>query len=76
MLIEIHIFSFKKIHLKMSSGKWRPFCLGLNVLRLNGGQQPSINSVEPEDAKKNIPNLAVCGTQHSIWYTLDRYDMQ
>ena len=29
MLIEIHTFSFKKIHLKMSSGKWRPFCLGL-----------------------------------------------
>ena len=33
MLIEIHTFSFKKIHLKMSSGKWRPFCLGLNVLK-------------------------------------------
>ena len=33
MLIEIHTFSFKKIHLKMSIGKWRPFCLGLNVLR-------------------------------------------
>ena len=32
MLFEIHTFSFKKIHLKMS-GKWRPFCLGLNVLR-------------------------------------------
>ena len=32
MLIESHTFSFKKIHLKMSSGKWRPFCLGLNVL--------------------------------------------
>ena len=32
-LIEIHTFSFKKIHLKMSSGKWRPFCLGLNVLK-------------------------------------------
>ena len=32
MLIEIHTFSFKKIHLKMSSGQWRPFCLGLNVL--------------------------------------------
>ena len=30
MLIKIHTFSFKKIHLKMSSGKWRPFCLGLN----------------------------------------------
>ena len=33
ILIEIHTFSFKKIHLKISSGKWRPFCLGLNVLR-------------------------------------------
>ena len=32
MLIKIHTFSFKKIHLKMSSGKWRPSCLGLNVL--------------------------------------------
>ena len=30
--IKIHTFSFKKIHLKMSSGKGRPFCLGLNVL--------------------------------------------
>ena len=29
---KIHIFSFKKMHLKMSSGKCRPFCLGLNVL--------------------------------------------
>ena len=36
MLIEIHKFSFKKIHLKMSSGKWRPFCLGLNVLNMAG----------------------------------------
>ena len=32
ILSEIHTFSFKKMHLKMSSGKWRPFCLGLNVL--------------------------------------------
>ena len=31
-LNEIHTFSFKKIPLKMSSAKWRPFCLGLNVL--------------------------------------------
>ena len=33
ILIEIYTFSFKKMHLKMSSGKWRPFCLVLNVLR-------------------------------------------
>ena len=32
ILIEIDIFSFKKMLLKMSSGKWRPFCLGLNEL--------------------------------------------
>ena len=28
---KIHTFSFKKIHLKMSSGKWQPCCLGLRV---------------------------------------------
>ena len=32
ILIEIRIFSFKKMGLKVSSAKWRPFCLGLNVL--------------------------------------------
>ena len=32
IFIEIHTFSFKNIHLKMSSGKCRPFCLGLNEL--------------------------------------------
>ena len=31
-LIEILTFSFKKMRLKISSAKWRPFCLGLNVL--------------------------------------------
>ena len=34
MFIKIHTFSFKKIHLKMASAKWRPFCLGLNVLNV------------------------------------------
>ena len=32
ILIRIQTFSFKKMHLKMSSAKWRPFCLGLNEL--------------------------------------------
>ena len=32
ILVGIQTFSFKKMHLKMSSAKWRPFCLGLNVL--------------------------------------------
>ena len=32
ILIGIQTFSFKKMHLKMAFAKWRPFCLGLNVL--------------------------------------------
>ena len=32
ILIETYTFSFKKMHLKMSSAKWRLFRLGLNVL--------------------------------------------
>ena len=39
MLIEIHTFSFKKIHLKMASGKWRPFCLGLIELILSNNPE-------------------------------------
>ena len=30
--IKIRQFSFKKIHMKMSSIKFRPFCLGLNAI--------------------------------------------
>ena len=40
ILIEIHTFSFKNIHLKVSSGKWGPFCIGLNVLT-KGSQVPT-----------------------------------
>ena len=32
ILIEIYTFPFKKMHLNMSSGNWRPSCLGFNVL--------------------------------------------
>ena len=32
IVFENHIFSFKQMYLKMSSRKWRPFCLGLNLL--------------------------------------------
>ena len=32
ILTKIYTFLFRKMHLKMSSGKWRPSCLGLNVL--------------------------------------------
>ena len=32
IIIEILTSSFKKMRLKVSSGKWRPFCVGLNEL--------------------------------------------
>ena len=35
ILIENQTLLFKKMRLKISSGKWRPFCLSLNVL-MNG----------------------------------------
>ena len=34
ILREIHTFSFKKMHLKTSSAKRRPFCFGLNMLNI------------------------------------------
>ena len=37
ILSAIYAVSFKKMHLEMSSGKWQPSCLGLNVLNdING----------------------------------------
>ena len=48
MLVEIHTFSIKKIHLKMSSEKWRPFCLGLNVL-IKGAPDVTFDSVTPDN---------------------------
>ena len=33
-LIEIHIFSFKTMHMKMWSMNWRPFCIDLKMLQL------------------------------------------
>ena len=31
ILAKIHIFSFNKMHLKVPTWKWQPFCLGLNM---------------------------------------------
>ena len=40
IVIGIQIFSIKEMQLKMSSVKWRPFCLGLNELILCGPVTP------------------------------------
>ena len=46
ILIEIDKFTFKKMHLKMSSGKWRPFCQSLNVLMCDSSFQALLNLAE------------------------------
>ena len=38
ILIEIFIFSFKNMQLKMSSGNLRPLCLGLSALKWNSNK--------------------------------------
>ena len=41
--IEIQTFSLHKMHLKMSSRKWRLFCLGLNLLNGHSTTNPNTN---------------------------------
>ena len=63
ILIEIHIFSLKKIHLKMSSEKWRSFCLGLNVLMLK-----NVHGLKPQ-WKRRMAN--VYQTTHTVSHIKD-----
>ena len=78
ILIEIYKFSFKKIHLKVSSGKWRPSCLGLNVLKLEsstthpqiidffGPYDLQIRQMTSKNIRKTIPfSLKLCVPFHS-----------
>ena len=41
--IEIQPFSFKKMHLKMSSAMWRPYCLDHNVS--SPGELPTLKRI-------------------------------
>ena len=51
ILIEIHTFSSEKMHLKMSSGKWRPFCPGGDELTLYDCQCEGCSSGSVPSAK-------------------------
>ena len=54
ILLEIYTFSFKKMHLKTSSGKWRTSCLGLNVLRVVSLPLDDCSSANEESSKYMI----------------------
>ena len=73
-LVVIHTFSSKKMHLKMSSGKWRPFRLGLNVLTF---RPPRRAIMQPSPNKdKNLYSSYYCrqwmflSKVDSNWYSL------
>ena len=51
ILIEIRRFSFENMCLKVSSAKWQPFCLGLNVLT------PFMLAKEHEGQNRSMPWL-------------------
>ena len=67
ILIKINTFSFKKMNLKISSGKWRPLCLGLNVLTV------AVHSITIKYHRCNIWTLVIvylhyyqCGLDNMI----------
>ena len=70
IFIEVHTFSFKKIHLKMSSAKWRPFCLGLNVLM--------INFINSRSRYVIFANYCLCITHLSgtVWFYRYRFQLK
>ena len=65
-LVTIHTFSFKKMHLNMPSGKWRPFCLGLNMLILDQMYNLCLGSVTSKSVYSHcsLPLCFVCLPLH------------
>ena len=65
-LVEILIFSFKKMRLKVSSAKRRAFCLGLNELN-----QTTWHLLGPEDCNWLFARALVhCGKSMILWSKL------
>ena len=76
ILIEIHTFSFTKMHLKMSSGKCRPSCLSLNVLSPSWFQksinQRNVSVLEDHSQKAGIwPRSCVLAKSHKQFLSND-----
>ena len=65
ILIEIYRFSLKKMHLKMSSGKLRPSCLGLNVLNWRAS-----GSIRSRHWKNYIYVFDPCWVHDYLWVPL------
>ena len=60
-LIKIYTFSFRKMQFQMSSGKWWPFGLGLNVLI----QWPSTVDMKPNPCTGKV-TVQIAGNQKTL----------
>ena len=67
ILIEIHTFSFKKMYLKISSAKRRPFWLGLNVLNMYTGVLLIFN---------NYRQISLRAAFANYWYKTDNLQVK
>ena len=72
ILIEIQKFSFKKIDLKMSSGKWWPSRLGRNMLTFHTKSLIAHESIPSVFANTSIVSLSM--QLSTIQYVLKFYD--
>ena len=59
--IEMHMFSFQKMYLKMSYGKWRPFCLGPNVFIILNAMKEFIARNKTGQLHPSSPHLTTEG---------------
>ena len=69
ILIEILTFSFKKMRLKVSSAKRRPFCLGLSVLTL---AYPLISTESPSYFDNHKWRTVIAVSKLLLLYTWDQ----
>ena len=67
ILIEIMTFSFKKMNLKLSSAKCRPFCRGLNVLT-----RYKLQTSMPFTIIDHVLDYAQYPVNHRRWHMIDR----
>ena len=85
ILFKLYAFSFKKMHLKMSPGKWWPSCLCLNVfslgshvisqswVRWNRGSQRKMEENNHSQCCSCWGPSASAGSGHDLWPLLYVY---
>ena len=82
ILIEIQTFSFKKMHLKISSAKWQPFCLGLNVLMFPNHLQQytaystAFTNIEHRSYVSNGVSVVSIWEKINLWFYLISFTWQ